>query len=344
MQKFNSIFSNVIFIIISIFLVTTSTCIAKNIELEPNELKYIADHPILKIANEMDWPPFDFSDGDLPKGYSIDLIKLIAEKSGFSTDFINGYTWSELLTQFKNGDIDIMPAIYESEERKEFALFTQSYYSQPSMIVVRLDEENINSLTDLNNRNVAVIEGFMISSTLNKRYPDIFQVPVNNVIDGIKAVSIGDADVFIDGIGVISHVIQTTYIPNVKYLTDILPEELNNPPLHLAVGKDNEILLNILQKALSFITPDEREKLRKRWLNLPKAVETVEQTDDKSHKSFLYSLPWWYVLAIVLVILGIAVLSKLVDRPISQDELDKMNKVKRFWLFVSFRTLLGDWA
>jgi polar amino acid transport system substrate-binding protein len=90
------------------------------VELSEKEQNWIAEHPVLRVANEMDWPPFDFAEGGVPKGYSIELINLIGEKTGLTLDFVNGYTWQELLGKFRAGEIDIMPAIYVDEERKSY--------------------------------------------------------------------------------------------------------------------------------------------------------------------------------------------------------------------------------
>ena len=45
------------------------------------EIDRIESHETLNVANEEDWPPFDFMDDkDQAAGYSIDLIELIAKK------------------------------------------------------------------------------------------------------------------------------------------------------------------------------------------------------------------------------------------------------------------------
>ena len=165
------------------------------VQLTVEEGAWIAEHPVLKVANELDWPPFDFAENGKPLGYSIDLVRLVAEKTGLQVEFVNGLTWAELMDRFKQGDIDVLPAVYESEERKVFALFTPSYFSQPSVMVVRSDDDSIESLDDLNTRKVAAIRGFMISDTLRDKFPAVVRVPVDNVTEGMNAVSTGDATV-----------------------------------------------------------------------------------------------------------------------------------------------------
>ena len=79
----------------------SATVGATVVTLTDEERDWIAKHPVLQVGNELDWPPFDFAENGEPKGYSIDLINLIGEKTGLKFEFVNGYTWPELLEKFK---------------------------------------------------------------------------------------------------------------------------------------------------------------------------------------------------------------------------------------------------
>ena len=93
--------------------------------LTAEEQAWIVAHPEIRVANETDWPPFDFTEGSQPRGYSIDSMRLVAQKTGLSIKFINGFSWAEMMTQFKNGEIDIFPAIFKTEERSKWIAFTK---------------------------------------------------------------------------------------------------------------------------------------------------------------------------------------------------------------------------
>ena len=155
---------------------------AEMANLTETEHQWVSSHPILRVANETDWPPFDFSVDGRPKGYSIDLIELIGKKTGLQFEFINGFPWSELLAKFKAGDIDIMPAIYVDEERKSYISFTDGYFLQPSVIVLNKDRTDIKNLSDLDGKRLAVIQDYTITKKLAQAYPNIQQVPVKGVV------------------------------------------------------------------------------------------------------------------------------------------------------------------
>jgi ABC-type amino acid transport substrate-binding protein len=245
----------------------STTVGATSVALTNEERDWIVKHPVLQVGNEMDWPPFDFAENGEPKGYSIDLIKLIGEKTDLKFGFINGYTWSELLEKFKAGEIDIMPAIYVDEQRKSYIAFTDSYFLQPSVIVIREDGADIEKLADLAGKKLAVIEGYSITEALAKSHPEINQVPVKGVVEAIKSVSLGEVDAFIDSIGVVSTTIEKNFIPNIKIISDTSLKEIENPALHIGVSRERPVLRDILNKGLSAVSREEKAQLKKRWFS-----------------------------------------------------------------------------
>ena len=142
------------------------------LNLTTEERAWIRVNPEIRVGNEIDWPPFDFVENGKPMGYSIDFFKLIAQKVGLKTQFINGYTWAELLDMLKDGELDVLPAIYETEERKKKIAFTTGYYSQPMVMLVSSRSHDINNPTDLSGKRLAAIKGFAINDMIAKKYPE----------------------------------------------------------------------------------------------------------------------------------------------------------------------------
>jgi polar amino acid transport system substrate-binding protein len=276
------------------------------LKLTAEERAWIKANPELRVANEMDWPPFDFAENGEPKGYSIDLINLIGEKAGLKFEFINGYTWSELLEKFKAGEIDIMPAIYVNEQRKTYIAFTDSYFSQPSVIVVQKDRTDIEKLSDLSGKKLAVIEGYSITTAIAENHPDIHQVPIQGVVEAIKAVSLGQVDAFIDSIGVISTTIEKNFIPNIKVISDASLKEVENPALHIGVSRDNPILRNILAKGLNAIAREEMKNIRERWIQVEMGVT---ETPEDGWAGVL-----WLIGAVIVVFLILFLLIRFLNR------------------------------
>ena len=264
----------VFYIFIGGLLLSLSAMAADNsLQLTQAERAWLKTHSQLTVANENDWPPFDYIENGKPAGYSIDVVRLIAQKTGLQMKYINGYSWKELIQQFQTGKIDIMPAIYVNDQRRRYTLFTKSYYSQPSVMVVNKNSKDISDFKSLKGKRVAGIDGFVITSTLETIIPDVKMVRVKNILEGLKAVSLGEADAFIDSIGTVSYTLENNYIPNLKVISKVNNDVLVNPPLHIGVLKENVLLHSILDKALASITRDEKQQLANRWFNLTTQVE-----------------------------------------------------------------------
>ncbi len=54
------------------FIVLNLSAQDSNINFTPEEIKWMSEHDTLLVANETDWPPFDFAIENEPQGYSID--------------------------------------------------------------------------------------------------------------------------------------------------------------------------------------------------------------------------------------------------------------------------------
>jgi len=150
------------------------------IKLTLEEKRWIAAHPILRVANEDDWPPLDFSVNGKAKGLSIDYIRLVTKKTGLEIQFINGFTWKELQEQAKNKELEVLTSIVKTEQREKLYLFTEPYLKIPTVIVALKNNTSITNIKDLSGKKVATIKGY---------YPDIQRIHVENVLEGLKAVS-----------------------------------------------------------------------------------------------------------------------------------------------------------
>jgi PAS domain S-box-containing protein len=238
------------------------------IQLTEGEKEWLDNNPIWKIANEQDWPPFDFAEDGVPKGYTIDLLNLALTRIGVQVEWINGYSWNELMDLFKKEKVHILPALFKTKERNKYITYTFSYAANPSVLVTHSDDHHIASLEDLKGRKIASISSYSIADKIARFYPEIEQLQVKNVKEALLAVSEKRAEAFVGSIGVISYILDRNYVPNVVVVGDSGLLKPEDTALHMGLLKNREIQRNILQKALNAIPENEIEKIEKRWLPL----------------------------------------------------------------------------
>jgi PAS domain S-box-containing protein len=301
-------------------------------KLTDAELTWVNAHATLKVGNELDWPPFDFAKKKEPKGFSIDLIRLAARKVGLEIVFVNGFSWQQLMAMFRAGSLDVLPAIFSTEERRKFIAFTEPYISNPSVLAIHAKNTEALALSDLDGKRVAVIQGYATAQALEARHPKILRLSVKDAVAGLEAVSIGQADAFIGTLGVISYALEKNAIPNIRIAGDSglkKPEEIE---LRMGVAKQNTILRDILQKGLNAVTPNEMKAIRDRWMPLKAQEEiTARPSDDL--------LVWWALGIAFAVLAGAIILGQILDRPVSEKDLERMTGARRFWLAVTFSNL-----
>ncbi len=262
--------------------------------LTNEEKQWISNQTLIKVANSIDWAPFNFSENGTPKGYSIELLQLVGEKTGLPLEFISGNTWPEIIEKFKIGELDILPSVYYTDLRNEFMSFTENYASNPEVLVVNAQNTNIKKIEDLFFKKVAVISNFATAEILEERFPNIDRVPVKNTAEGLNAVSVGNVDAFIESLGTVSYIIDKQFIPNVKIIGNIDIKRIEETQLHFGVAKDNMILKDILQKGLHAVSVEELNTIRQKWI----PVNIVPVQKEEIFKS---SDLWKILIGIVII-------------------------------------------
>jgi polar amino acid transport system substrate-binding protein len=200
----------------------------------------------------------------------------VAEMLGIEFQYTNGLAWGELLQRFREHEIDVMSAIYISESRKQYALFTQPYFKNPPAIITSKEEKRIRKLADLKGRRVALPEDFALFETLPKEVPGIIMVkevdgkPVESTLDALKAVVTGDADAVVESAATLTHQIEQNGLPNLKIsgFPDFEHGDVKDFDLYAAVRNDWPIFHRILVNALEHINQEDRLELQKKWFGV----------------------------------------------------------------------------
>ena len=251
-----------------------------SLELSEKEKAFIKANRVIRVSNELDWPPFDFAIGAKPRGYSIDIINLLADRIGIQLEFINGYTWNQLVKKFKQGKLDVLHSLNKTPEREKTGLFTTPYYHIRHHFITMKNKPEITDIRALDRKIVAIAKGWSTESYLVDNYPQIRILAVANMEEAFKAVSAGEAYATVETTPVASYLIKKLYLNNLKISTWF--KELDNgktKTLHIMTQKDMPELRSIFNKALASLTPEELETLEKKWFASEDALsETLPGT------------------------------------------------------------------
>jgi polar amino acid transport system substrate-binding protein len=258
----------ILYILLFTFILYKSAVIGNDkatINLTRDEQDWLKKHPIIKVHNEKDWPPFNFYAHNKPQGLSIDYMNMIAEKLGIKIQYITGPSWNEFLTMLQNKKIDIILNIVKTPNRENYILFTNSYVKNPT-IIISGKKFNFNNLNSLIGHTVGIPKGFFYEEIIKKQYPGIKLVFYKNVTDCLKAISLGQIDAAITEEIVADYFINENMLSNVKISGLINLSNLDFENLRLGIRKDAPLLKSAITKAMASIPLSVMTKLRSKWI------------------------------------------------------------------------------
>jgi len=229
------------------------------------EKKWLKAHPVIRVNNEKDWPPFSYFEHDKPKGLSIDYMNLLAERLGIKIEYVTGASWNEFLEMIQQKDLDVMLNIVKTEDRMKYLLYTKPYIRNPNVIVSSTGRP-YETIQELFGKTVAFTKGFFYEEVLTKSFPQIKQLPVDNSLASLKAVTFGKADAALSEEAVVQTLINKNMLTGLLVSGEV---KIGNPDLvnlRIGIRDDWPLLQSAIMKAMAGITPKEMNKIQQRWV------------------------------------------------------------------------------
>lgn len=232
--------------------------------LSTDEKRWLAEHPVIKVNNEQNFPPFNFYAHEEPRGLSIDYLNLIAQKLGVKIQYSESLSWTESLKRIESKEIDLILNIVRTEERENFILYSEPYIKN-SNVIVSLKQEPKTELIDLDNNTVAYHRSYFYGQILEESHPNIERLPVSSTLSTLKAVVYGDASAAIAEDAVARHLIQENLLSTLGVSGEIKFGDPDHTNLRIGIRKDWPILQEILNKAMALVSPKVYSNLTAKW-------------------------------------------------------------------------------
>ena len=247
------------------------------IELTDEESLFLQSIGKLRVSNELDWPPIDYAVSAQPQGYSVDLVRMIAQMTGMQIEFVNGYRWQQLVTLFDQGELDILQPVFANDFNRKLGTLSDSFLQLPYAIATRPGQSSITSIAQLNNKIIALPNSWSIIKVLEKRYPEIQILPVATPIAALNAVRDGKAFATLDSAPVLHYTADHYYLDDLQFHENINAQADNIPDqMHFLTRANHPLLNGILNKALANIKDHHTRELRKKWFLTPGKQATAQ--------------------------------------------------------------------
>lgn len=223
--------------------------------LNAREKKWLTEHPVIRFAGDPNWLPYEgFDNQGRYVGIVAEHLKLIEQLLGIKISVVPTGSWRESLQKLENGDIDVLSKTLDTTMSR--FTFTNSYITSPIVIVMRSDADYVDSIEQIEQLKLAVVKDYSDMS-----YPSVTFARVNNVPDGLMAVSTGRYDALFCTLAQASYDMAELGINNVRIVgkTDFKTE------LGFAMTQEFAPLVPLFNRALNTISQSEKQKIRDAW-------------------------------------------------------------------------------
>lgn len=262
------------------------------VQLTEEEQTYIASRGPVRLVVDPDWYPYEKLDASgIHVGIAADLIGLISKRTGLKFEIVRTVDWKETLSVAKSGRAEAVSFLNQTEERDEWLLFTDAYYTDPNVLITREEHDYISNLAGLKDETIVLPEGTSIEERLRKDYPALKIVTVDSEDDAISMVEDKRADMTLRSLTMAAYVIKNEGHFNLKIAGEV-PEYANQ--LRMGVTSGDRLLVGILNKGIASVSEQEIQDA----INNHIAIKVVKGYDYGLFVIFL--VVFAIVLAIVL--------------------------------------------
>ena len=264
---------------------------------------------IYKSATEYDYPPFSVVTDGQADGFSVELLKAVANEIGIEIEFKVDH-WDTIKTELENGQLDILPLVGYSEERDEYFDFTVPYIVMKGNIFVRNDYTGIESEQDLFGKEIIVMRG-----DNSQEYAEMMNfteklILVDTYAEAFELLSSGKHDAVLAQSLVGTKLINDLNIKNIEAVTLVADNGIDRIKVSLdgfeqkfsfAVKEGDKELLASLNEGLAIVSENGTyEALYLKWF--PFLVDT---TPDYG------KIAYYFVVALIAVTIALLLFSLL---------------------------------
>lgn len=217
------------------------------------------------VVSDNSFVPFEFvEDGELV-GFDIDLITAVAEEAGFEFEGgeIETTNFDGIIPGLQTGQFEIAIAgMSITEDRAKVIDFADPYYESGLTIAVQKDNDDINSMDDLEGKTVASRLGSTSSAYLKDNVTDVTVNEYEQLDQVYLALENGSVDAVVYDVPNVEYYIATSASDTLKVVGDTYQAE----DYGIAITKGNEDLVAAINDALATMKENGKyDELYDKW-------------------------------------------------------------------------------
>ena len=214
-----------------------------------------AEEKVLKVGTTGLVYPFSFKENDTLQGFDVEVMEKVAEKLGYEIQWQLS-DFSGLMGQLETGKIDtVANQVAVNAERQEKFNFTGPYAYDGSQILVREDNNDVQSVEDLKGKTVAAVLGSNHAKNLeNADTSGEVNIKTYEAHDGtLHEVEFGRVDAYVSGRNILSAELGKIDLPLKMVGEPITIEQVAFP---FVKKEENDALIEEINKAIDELRED----------------------------------------------------------------------------------------
>jgi len=194
-----------------------------------------------------------------------DYLRRISEATGLVFEAKTVATYDDVLKGAIAGEIDLLPLFALEKSRLPGFTETRTYLNVPIVYIARRGLTDVSPTNNFGGYKVAVIDASAADDYLRRSMPSAIRIAFADALQALKAVSTGEADIFIGPLALASYHVDKNLLVNLDLRGEI---NANLGAYSMAVATARPELASIIQKALNAITLADDDAIRSKWTPL----------------------------------------------------------------------------
>jgi len=285
------------FIMAGVFLfgAVSGSLSAQKIQFTPEEVAYIKKHPVIKYGIFPKFYPIETINelGD-HIGLTRDYISLICEATGMRFELVPSISGNESFNNLKEGRVSLLTSTSASFAEQNGLARSVPVYSTWPVTVTRKATRHVTTPDDIQEGMVSITDYLSLIQWFTEKYPQ-----VDYTISSSPEKTIEN---LIRGNSVAAVVLSPTafYYMNMVYPDQLKMSRPNTEkiPLVMSARPEDRVLIEIINKVLSSLTPTQHGDLTGKWI-----VSGENKPNDKGGGAEIYLSLSAFLLAILILTL-----------------------------------------
>ncbi len=242
---------------------TAAVATTPRLSLTEAETKYIRSAKPVRVGFAGNGPPlYMLNERGEIDGIVGDYLRWVSDNTGLVFEARQKATFEEVLKAAAAGEVDLLPLFSLDKSRLTGFSETRTYLNVPMVFIARRGLTDVSPLNHFSGYKVAVVRATSADEYLKRAMPDAARVQYADGLLAVKAVSTGEADVFVGPLTLASYYIDKNLLFNLDLRGEI---DANLGAYSMGVSNAPPELASIVGKALNAITPADDIAIRSKW-------------------------------------------------------------------------------